>query len=218
MTGNEVYEVLIRRGVSYLHHANSLITSTSLLNLGGLASRELVEARNLPQTYQYTDQSDKNLGVWGDIFLDTVDIHKRASRRNNYGPILFVVNAEILKLATNVLITKSNPSKWNTQTPHATRYFTSTDELEEGLAIGEFDQMLTLRTSNGLLPLAGLLEYILVDDPIQGPQPGPEFTQAQNTLMQLTDTPIIRRECQPWCKCSSGYSDAQVLSKMFSPC
>lgn len=218
MTGDDVYKILKQRGVSHLHHANSLSTSISFLQLNGLASRELVEASGLSQTTQYTDGSDKVLGVWGDIFLDTIDIHKRASRQNHYGPILFVVKLEILKTIEVVSITKSNPSKWGTYTPDKDRYFTTVSELEQGLVIGDFGQMLTLKTPSGLVKFNNHLESILIDDPILGEHPSEHFTNAASEISKRTSTSIYRRQCSPWCKCTNNYSDVQLLSKMYNPC
>lgn len=218
MTGNEVYKILKANGVNHLHHANSLLTSISLLKLQGLASRELVEASGLPQTLQYTDSSDKALGVWGDIFLDTIDIHKRASRNNQYGPVLFFVKSEILKSVGTVLITKSNPSKWNIHTPNEERYFTTLEELKQGLVIGEFGQMLTLKTPSGLLKFDDHLEYILVDDPAPNDDTNKDFKSAISAISNLTSKPIHRRECPTWCKCIANYADTQLRLKMYSSC
>ena len=218
MTGNDVYEILNQKGIKHLYHANSIITSTSLLKLNGLASRKLVEESGLPQTNQYTDLSDKALGVWGDIFLDTVDIHKRASRSNHYGPVLFALNSEILKSADIVLITKSNPSKWQTHTPNDQRYFTTYDELKEGCSIGNFDHMITLRTQHGLLQFDNYLEHIVIDDPVSFDSPSNEFRQANDTISKLTKISIIRRQCPQWCKCKTSYMDSQLFSKMYGTC
>lgn len=217
-TGNDVYEILRNRGITYLHHANSLPTSLSLLKLKGLASRSFVEESRLPQTSQYTDSSDKSLGVWGDIFVDTIDIHKRASNANLYGPILFQIDTTILKGVSLALFTKSNPSKWSTNTPLEHRYFSTTRELEQGLDIGNFDQMLTLRTSNGLLHFKDFLKYIIIDDPVSIAAPSSEYTKAHEAINKLTMTPISRRHCSSNCKCKSRYSDDNFRNKMFSLC
>lgn len=218
MTGNEVYEILNQKGIKHLFHANSVMTSASLLKLNGIASRKFVEESGLPQTNQYTDLSDKALGVWGDIFLDTVDIHKRASRSNHYGPVLFALNSEILKSADIALITKSNPSKWNLHTPNGQRYFSTYDELKEGWCIGNFDHMLILRSQHGLVQFGKYLEHIMIDDPVSFDSPSNEFIQANDTISKLTNMPVIRRHCPQWCKCKTTYMDSQLLLKMYSPC
>jgi hypothetical protein len=75
MTGNEVYDILVERGVTHLHHANSVRTSLSQLRLGGLASRALVESNKLAQTSQITDTEDREYGIWGDVFVPYLKLH-----------------------------------------------------------------------------------------------------------------------------------------------
>ena len=48
----EVKKVLIHKGVTELFHVNSVITSLTFINNGGLLSRETVEEYNLPQTVE----------------------------------------------------------------------------------------------------------------------------------------------------------------------
>ena len=50
----KVKKVLIHKGVTELFHVNSVITSLTFINNGGLLSRETVEEYNLPQTDQPT--------------------------------------------------------------------------------------------------------------------------------------------------------------------
>jgi hypothetical protein len=83
MNGRDVYRVLQAKGVNTLHHANSVTTSCTFLRIGGLASRGYVEDRHLAQTPQYSDDGDKQLGLWYHVFTDGVDIHARARRRND---------------------------------------------------------------------------------------------------------------------------------------
>ena len=51
----EVKKVLIHKGVTELFHVNSVITSLTFIDNGGLLSRETVEEYNLPQTDQQSD-------------------------------------------------------------------------------------------------------------------------------------------------------------------
>ena len=79
MQAAEVYAVLRQIGVTQLHHANTVTTSCTFLEQGGLASRGFVEDRHLSQTAQpASDEIDKRYGIWHDVFLDHVDIHYRA--------------------------------------------------------------------------------------------------------------------------------------------
>ncbi|WP_415261747.1 hypothetical protein [Pseudomonas chlororaphis] len=216
MTGNDTYEVLKKKGINHLFHANSLTTSLSLLRLKGLASRNYVESAGLSQTAQYTDNLDKVLGVWGDIFLDTVDIHQRASNLNHYGPILFVIDSQMVKSAESVLITKTNPSKWSKATPFEERYFTTLEELEENWIVGNFDQMLTLQTREGIIPFSDHLLNIIIDDPAPGNMPSNEFNTAEAEISKLTTQCVIRRQCAQWCKCKTSYEDKRIILKMFT--
>lgn len=74
----EVKKVLIHKGVTELFHVNSVITSLTFIDNGGLLSRETVEEYNLPQTDQQSDDIDKKFNIYNDIFFDSVDIHERA--------------------------------------------------------------------------------------------------------------------------------------------
>ncbi len=79
---------LLERGVTEVFHANSVATSCHFIRENSLLSRGTVERLGLKQTSQYTDNADKKYSIWFDVFVDTVDIHQRASRRNQYGPVL----------------------------------------------------------------------------------------------------------------------------------
>lgn len=91
-----------------LYHANSVITSLSFISSKKLFSREHGEKIGLPQTYQRSDDIDKEKGIFNDIFFDNCDIGKNFLC--SYGPITFVFKAgEILSLGNEVMITKDNP-------------------------------------------------------------------------------------------------------------
>lgn len=216
MLPEEVYDVAQNKGMLHLFHANSLATSVSLLRLNSLASRKHVESFGLAQTGQYTDNHDKSLGVWNDVFLDTVDIHRRASRRNNYGPVLFVFDSRIIFSASSVQITKTNPSKWQINTPVEQRYFTSIAELAEDWHAGNFDQMITLQTPNGAIPLDRNFLSVIIDDPSPGDRRDTYYIAAEEAISKLTDRPITRRQCVSSCKCKENYQSNWITSKMFS--
>jgi hypothetical protein len=214
MTGNEVYDILVERGVTHLHHANSVRTSLSQLRLGGLASRALVESNKLAQTSQITDTEDREYGIWGDVFVDTVDIHKRISNRNMYGPVLFVVNVDVLRAlpqTARVLVTRSNPTKWGNTKTDAERYFLTAAELNKGLNVGNFDQMLVIRTTEGIVPFTHHLEEIVLDEPRLAFGTSPEFDEAASALANAVATlglnvRINRRSCAP-CNCIRSYGE-----------
>lgn len=84
-----VFEALSEKGVTELHHANSVATACQFIRAGSLLSRGSVERLGVAQTPQASDEADRRYSIWFDVFLDSVDIHKRASRANVYGPVMF---------------------------------------------------------------------------------------------------------------------------------
>lgn len=214
MTGQEVYEVLMARGGEKLYHANSVKTSLSLLQLGGLASRGEVADRKLPQTSQISDAEDREYGIWYDSFVDTHDIHNALGRRNFYGPVLFVMDAKLLlrlPLGSNVLITRCNPTKWK-GLPNDQRYFLTMPELAAGLKVGYFDHMITIRSPNGIIPFSDTLERIILDEPrLCAPKVGEEYLAAQAAISEAVakagiQVQLERRVCD-LCKCRAQYQD-----------
>lgn len=213
MTGQEVYDVLALRGVTRIFHANSVKTSLSILSLGGLASRRLVEGSGLSQTNQITDDIDRKYGIWGDVFMDTVDIHQRVSNRNNYGPVLFVMDVGVLKAlppGSQVLVSRLNPSKWDSTSCDAERYFLNSDELKAGVNIGNFDQMLIVRTANEIIHFGDFLQSIILDEPKLTNGTSPEFDSAETALNAAAAAKgirvrVSRRQCAP-CGCITSYS------------
>ena len=127
---NQVYTVLREAGVECIYHANSVITACQFLRSGCLMSRGAVDRRGLYQTAQSSDRNDKRRGIWFDVFADSVDIHKRASKANVYGPVLFVLDLEIIKRSYTgkVWVTKLNPMKWAGRSQNE-RWFTSKEDL-----------------------------------------------------------------------------------------
>jgi hypothetical protein len=139
-----IYDILSAKGISNLHHANTVLTSCTFFEKGNLLSREYIEMNNLKQTAQYTDDKDKKYGIFNDIFMDTIDIHDRASGKNHYGPILFVFPLSILKRPEIhfIRITKKNPSKWNENVALEDRFYTSEEEFKSNYTKGDFDSMI----------------------------------------------------------------------------
>ena len=225
MLGTDVYPILLSKGISSLYHANSVVTSNSLLQLSGLASRGYVERHGLPQTKQYTDPVDRRFGIWNDVFTDGVDIHERSSNRNQYGPVLFVLDARfLLELpdGVEVLVTRINPTKWVNGQSIQDRYFATAAELTAGLTYGTFDQMITFRTANRILPFGERLEEIILDDPQTRRADGSDvFTSAQQSLRATAAASgivasVVQRTCNVGCKCIGRYaSDGALIQKFF---
>lgn len=214
MTGQEIHAILLKRGVTQLHHANSVKTSLSFLKLGGLASRQRVEQERLPQTVQITDKVDRECGIWGDVFADTVDIHARVSDRNKYGPVLFSLGIDLLNSlppTSRVLVTRSNPSKWDKAMSDEQRYFLNPADLTSGLGIGNLDHMLVIRTDGGFVPFGNHLQAIVLDDPILTGT-GPEFQRAFLAITNAAaacgvQAEVARRTCGHRCKCIASYAE-----------
>lgn len=214
MKGSAVYAVLTAKGVDVLHHANTVITSCSFFQVGGLASRAHLQAKSLPQTYQYTDADDQKYGIWNDIFLDGTDIHARGSIRNNYGPVLFMLPPDMLLAlppGTDVMVTKKNPAKWISGEPNTDRYFASISELQIAYRYGDFGQHIVLRPPRGLLPFSSSPIQILLDDPRGSLSNGSNAFRAATAKLNAAAAAanlklnIQQRQCNAGCKCLSGH-------------
>ena len=139
LSSSKVYEILKGMGINKVYHANSVITACQFLRQGALLSRGSIERRGLIQTAQISDDIDKEIGVWFDVFTDSVDIHERIKNVNKYGPVLFVLDVTSLIAVDSsmVWITKTNPIKWKKKN-FDERWFTSTDDLSANFVEGEF--------------------------------------------------------------------------------
>lgn len=160
-----IKRVLERTGVRHLFHANTVTTATTFLESGGLLSRGAVERRGLSQTDQASDALDKRFDIFDDIFLDTVDIHEQAGRRNAYGPVLFVYSIDVLDdlSETDIVVTKVNPVRWP-DTIKEERVFLDEDDLERDFSWNDFGQCLMIK--HRLSPLGfDHLEKVILDSP-----------------------------------------------------
>ena len=218
-----VANILRKKGVKYLFHANTVITSCSFLKSGGLLSRGAIEARGLGQTKQYTDPADQRFGVWSDIWLDGVDIHSRAKARNSYGPVLFVYEVDVLADSNlpQIRVTKTHPQNWNGLSL-GERYFLSIEQMEEQYEPTQFTHSLTI--PNFLEPLGfRFLNRIIVDNPSRTVDGDDVYRIAINTLKiaadqgGLIDPPLVERHANSSryshiCGCWGQYSSMQESS------
>ena len=211
MEGTEVYSVLKRKYIHNLYHANTVTTSCTFLRLGGLASRGLVAELGLPQTPQPSDDVDRKFGIWYDVFADTVDIHERARRPNEYGPILFTFPAEILNnlpQGSEVLVTKDNPIYWHSNAPQE-QFFTDVKELDSCLEKGTFAQMVVIRTPKEILPFPKRGISITVDEPQRNLLNGVSaYKHAINKIQPAAlrqSIPVSKRVCGSTCRCTEEY-------------
>ncbi len=81
MTNDDLKQVLLNKNVNHLYHANSVATACTFLENGGLLSRGLVEKLNLYQTPQESNEQDKKMDVFNDIFL-TRSISTKGSKKS----------------------------------------------------------------------------------------------------------------------------------------
>jgi len=229
MKPSGVYTVLRGIGASLLHHANTVPTSCTFLEQGALLSRGYVEDHGLTQTPQYSDEADKKYGIWHRVFLDHVDIHYRGGRKkgpNQYGPVLFVLNLDVLlKLPTTseVLVTKLNPVHWKEGQAAGDRYYLTAEELAQNISFGDFDKMLVINTPTGTLNLPGENVRIYLDDPQRKMSSGKDaYIHAEARLKAAATAAgikilIEKHPCQDECACVKIYSacDAKFFDSRF---
>jgi hypothetical protein len=218
MQAAEVYNVLQAIGASTLHHANTVTTSCTFLEQGGLASREYVEARGLVQTEQSSDAIDKKYNIWHCVFVDHVDIHGRAGRKkgpNQYGPVLFLLDLEVLlglPEGTEIFVTKKNPIYWYDRQPDTERWFQSAAELAANIHFGDFDKMLVIQIMSGKLDFPEGRTRIMLDDPQRQVSNGQDaYTYAEARLKAAAagggvQVAIERHNCRSDCICLETYA------------
>lgn len=235
----ELFSFLNEIDIHYFYHANTVTTAKIFIEQGGLLSRGAVEVLGLKQTSQLSDEIDKKFNVWNDIFLDTIDLHGgRFPRQNFYGPVLFKIKTAILMSPeiSEIWITRSNPTKWNSRMTDEDKYFRNMDEVRREYNKGDYDKMITLRFSNNLLPFNHYLKTIYLDNPgvkITYPEnPDKEeirlFQEAKralrNSLSQHQDlyrnVHFKKHICKGNCFCHDNYLNevsTSDLKKLFLP-
>jgi hypothetical protein len=164
----DVLSVLKNKKIKYLYHSNSVFTSCHFLKLGGLCSRGYLEQAGHKQTIQKSDQGDKSLGIWHDVFLDSRDIHEwtGCSNISFYGPVMFKFSISILEQAETVWISKSNPLFWRDTTTNKKRWFQDINEFENEYREGNLSQHIVIRCVGGFLPFKDHLKSVTIDDPL----------------------------------------------------
>lgn len=213
LDSTSVHRALIDKGIEALHHGNTLQTSCLFLLHGRLLSRGAVEDRGLIQTPQYSDDQDKRYAIWHDLFLDSVDIHERANKRNLYGPVLFRFRVDLLldKAIPAVWITRKNPTQWRQDDRLEDRYFSSVGEFAERYSKGDFGSIFILRSTGGSLKLGPYLRDIVIDAPEMNRSELNLFSHSVGALRfaawqgGLKDVEIVKRDCSRFCQCMSEY-------------
>ena len=206
LTNERIKRILLAKGIVYLYHANTVATACTFLENKGLMSRGAVEEFGLLQTSQASDQKDREVDVFYDIFFDSVDVHRRSKNVNHYGPVTFVYSIDLLDVLPqgSVRITKDNPVRWTTEMTEEEKYFLSERELEFEYQKGNFSQHLTIRHQKETLSF-DYLEKIIVEDP--GENGVQCFRKAYTHLQRLADGLTIEiRQCGHDCHCKERYS------------
>lgn len=100
---------------------------------------------NLPQTPQYTDESDKLYNIYYDIFFDSMEIQRRTGI-SYYGPVLFVYSIDVIDSVKegHIRITKMNPDRWNNCLRDTKKYFCTFEDLSLHFDKDDFGQHITL--------------------------------------------------------------------------
>lgn len=224
LNNKDLYDFFEEKEILALYHANTVSTSLTYFENGGLLSRDAVENANLYQTPQSSDEVDKVLGVWNDVFLDTTDLHSYFNRENHYGPILFELDIELVKDENfEIWITKNNPIYWNQNTSLEDRYFQNIDELREKWdSIQRQRKMITIRKNNSPI-LFNYVRRIIVDDPkvtiTENEQKTHLFNTAQSKIKEIiTETNPLRgkfitRNCG-YCYCTDNYLNQRSVKEL----
>jgi hypothetical protein len=218
MRGADAYGILTRIQVTFLYHANSVTSSATFLEQGGLASRGFVEDRCLRQTGQSSDSIDKKYSIWHCVFLDHVDIHDRAGRKkgpNQYGPVLFLLDPRVLlglPEGSDVRVTRRNPIYWYDGQLDGERWFQTAEELARSIHQGDFDKMLVIRTPSGKLDFPDRRAQIILDQPSRELSSGADaYKHAERRLAAAAAAggvavSIERRTCRYACACAEKYA------------
>jgi hypothetical protein len=218
LQGREIYEVLKQIGVTHLHQANSVLTSCTYLQQGGIVSRGFAEDHGLQQSTQPTDELDKKYAIWHTIFVPHVDIHDRQGQTkapNLFGPVLFVLDLDVLlrlPAGSEVRVTKRSPAYWYDTEPDSARWFQTAEEVAQNLSSNDLHKMLALQIPSGKLDFPKRQARIILDDPQrQLPSGANAFAHAESRLRKAAtqgkvEVSIERRKCPMDCICPSKYS------------
>lgn len=220
LDNTQLYNFFVKKEILTLYHANSVTTSATYFEQNGILSRGAVENQNLIQTPQNSDEIDKVLNVWDDVFLDSTDLHYFFKRQNYYGPILFEFDVNlILNEDYEIWITKDNPIYWDPEFTDEQRYFQNVDELAKEWDKHERQKMMITIRNNSTPILFQYIRRVIVDDPRVTVDDGRIhlFNEARAKINRLiTEDHILHgkftvRDCTR-CWCRDNYLN-QVLTK-----
>lgn len=153
--------------IGRLYHANSVPTAFDYISRGYIYSRQKGDELN-KQTAQRSDELDKALGIYNDIFFDTSDIpYCVGTNTSAYGPIMFVMKPKVIK-GKRIRVTKVNPFVKNNLT-YDSLYYSDVDGIKAGINDGGTTRFLmnpmhhTTIYNTETIPLKGNLEAIYIE-------------------------------------------------------
>ena len=153
--------------IGRLYHANSVPTALDYISRGYIYSRQKGDEFN-KQTAQRSDELDKALGIYNDIFFDTSDIpYCVGTNTSAYGPIMFVLKPQVIK-GKRIRVTKLNPFVENNLT-YDSLYYSDVDGIKAGINDGGTTRFLmntmhhTTIYNTETIPLKGNLEAIYIE-------------------------------------------------------
>lgn len=218
MQGIDIYQILKRIGVAHLYQANSVVTSCTHLQQGGIVSRGFAEDHGLQQSTQHTDELDRKYGIWHTIFVPHVDIHARQGQTkapNLFGPVLFVLDLDVLlhlPPGSEVRVTKRSPAYWYDTEPDSARWFYTVEEVAQNLSPDDLHKMPAIQSPLGKFNFPNRRTRIILDDPQRQLHSGLDaYAHAETRLKEAAgqgkvEVSIERRKCPIGCICSSKYA------------
>ncbi len=225
LNNEELLSFFKEKDIQVLYHANTVRTSLTYFNQNGLLSRGAVVNLGLEQTKQSSDDADKILNVWNDVFLDSTDLHTFFGRQNYYGPVLFEFDVSLLGCSNyEIWITKNNPIYWNKESTNEERYFQNVQELKSDWDnYSRQKKMITIRNNSSPI----LFEYVrrvIVDDPrviINSSQRNPIhlFNETVNLIKanlpagHILNGKFRTRECN-YCWCRDNYLNQVKINEL----
>ncbi len=224
ISSKALYDVLKKKNVEFLYHANTVLTSLSFIKEKALLSRHEVEAGGLKQSFQKSDLEDKKHDVWDHVFVDGTDHHVKYSRPNFYGPVLFRLRLELLTspLFPTVYIMRSNPLYWSDKTSLENKFYKLIEEVNEDyLTSRKLDSqiMFTFRKPQRNIKLNKFLHSIGIDEPkvLVNLKSGGNMLAGdyvRNVISKslkengLSHIPLLKRyeKSSGWCNCNIAYT------------
>ena len=153
--------------IGRLYHANSVPTALDYISRGYIYSRQKGDELN-KQTAQRSDELDKALGIYNDIFFDTSDIpYCVGTNTSAYGPIMFVLKPQVIK-GKRIRVTKLNPFVKKNLT-YDSLYYKDVEGIKAGINDGGTTRFLmntmhhTTIYNTETIPLKGNLEAIYME-------------------------------------------------------